>query len=77
MSKHFLEQESGTIISGEIKRIDHSFSHAFGVKKQYSYEVENLSVIAWVEGFETDVVSSLSDGAKQYFSSKLINDYFQ
>lgn len=65
------------MLIGELKLLDDSFDHEFGVKKQFHYEVENFSVLAWVEGLHNwlDITKSLNEKQleefKKYFLEQM------
>jgi hypothetical protein len=67
-----LEYDDHTILTGEVMKVDNSFSHEFGIEKCQDYDVEYFHIIVYIGGIDYDVTSAITGKSLWYFKEKLI-----
>lgn len=68
MTNFEYEYDDHTMFFGEIREIDDSFDHEFGLEKRVSYEVENLRIVVWIGGIDHDVTDSIKNNMPKMYS---------
>ena len=63
-------------VKGNRVVIDQSFSHAFGIERGYSYEVDNLEIFEAFDEFGDDLKYNNLDKALIYYLTKILEERF-
>lgn len=70
-----LEMDDYVVVSGEVSKRDSSYDDAFGVVKQYEYDVKNLIIVAWIDGVDYELQDAIDPRRLERFRDKLIAKY--
>lgn len=67
MTNYTYEYDENTLLIGEIIEQDESFDHAFGTEKRVSHEVENFSIIVYINNIDYDVTESIKENSPKCY----------
>lgn len=63
-------------VKGKRIVVDQSFTHAFGIERGYSYEVDNLEIFEAIGGYGEDIPFDNTDDLLIYELTRILEDKF-
>lgn len=67
-----------TVLFGDVIESNDSFDHEFGTERVVTYDVENFSIIVYINDIDHDVTRSFKEDAPKFYEQykqDLINKY--